>query len=130
MGSLKTSYLVATGVYCAAIFWLSQQSKLPLPENEAFTLPGIDKLAHCFMYGGLVALLSKGIRESNDPAKPWVQWFVPVGFAILYGLSDEVHQLYVRQRDFEWLDLAADGAGATLAQLGLYRLWRKPGAGP
>jgi VanZ family protein len=96
MGSLKTSYLTATVLYCAAIFWLSQQSELPLPQNDAFVFPGLDKVVHCLMYGGgLTALLSTGIRESNDPAKGWVQWFVPVGFAILYGLSDEMHQIYV-----------------------------------
>ena len=130
MGTLKLPYLTATGLYCAAIFWVSHQSELPVPQNAAFMFPGVDKVAHCLVYGGLAAVLSIGIRRSNDPAQPRVQWYVPVGFAILYGLSDEVHQLYVPQREFEWLDLAADGAGATLAQLCVYTLLRKPRANP
>ncbi|MCD6268587.1 MAG: VanZ family protein, partial [Deltaproteobacteria bacterium] len=30
---------------------------------------------------------------------------------LLYGLSDEIHQYYVPNREFSWMDLLADGAG-------------------
>ena len=126
MDPLKLRYWIAIALYCGGIFWLSSQSDPPIPKKNIFSFPGADKVAHGLLYAGLGALVSVGIRRSNNPVKSWMQWYVPVGFAILYGLSDEVHQLFVPDREFEWLDLVADGTGATLAQLCLYTLWRNP----
>ena len=125
MTSLKLPYLLAITLYCSGIFWLSHQSNPPVPDNEIFLFPGADKLAHCLLYAGLAGLVSTGIRRSNPTVKSSIQWFVPVFFAILYGLSDEVHQLYVPDRCFELLDLLSDGVGATLAQSCLFLRWRK-----
>jgi VanZ family protein len=125
MISIKPHYFLAITLYCIGIFWLSHQSNPPVPENQIFLFPGADKVAHCLLYAGLGALVSIAIRRSNSTVKAWIQWFVPIAFAILYGLSDEVHQLYVPERSFELLDLLSDGVGATIAQVGLYIIWRK-----
>ena len=130
MTTLKLRYFIPICLYCALIFWLSSMPDPPIPTNRLFSFPGRDKVAHLVLYGGLGALLSIGIRYSNDLPKPWIQWYVPVAFAILYGITDEIHQLYVPNRSFEVLDLVADGTGATLAQLGLFILWRKQKATP
>ncbi len=47
--------------------------------------------------------------------------------AILYGLSDEIHQLYVPGRLFDVLDILADSFGALLFVLGhwFFKRFRK-----
>lgn len=130
MGNLKPPYLIVTGLYCGFIFYLSSLSE---PPSAPASFPGVDKVAHGLLYAGLAATLSVGIRRSNDPARPSVQFWVPLLFASLYGLSDEVHQLFVPLRTFEWWDWAADSAGAGMAQLLLcFALWKvhRPGPGP
>jgi len=65
------------------------------------------------------------MRRSGRPVSPWVQCFVPILFAVLYGITDEIHQLYVPNRNFDVGDLLADLAGATLMQMALcYTYWR------
>ena len=128
MGDLKLPYFILTGLYCGFIFYLSSLSK-PLPAPVFF--PGVDKVAHGLLYAGLAATLSVGIRRSNNPARPSVQFWVPLLFASLYGVSDEVHQLFVPSRTFDVWDLAADSAGAASAQLLLCLvLWKVHRSGP
>lgn len=123
MGQLKNRYFLATAAYCLAIFYLSSLSE---PPDPGFSIPFMDKLAHALLFGGLAATLSYGIRKSNDPAKVWVQWWVPIGFAAFYGLTDEFHQTFVPLRTWELSDLAADISGAVLAQVVLVGvIWRE-----
>jgi VanZ family protein len=70
---------------------------------------------HFALFGGLAGLVALGLVRSNGPALPrraLILW--PVAFATLYGLTDEIHQLFVPQRTFDLLDLLADAAGATI----------------
>lgn len=104
------------------IFYLSSQPDPPRPD---FSFPGVDKLAHMTLYAGLAALLSIGIRRSNERTPFRVQFYVPVLFAALYGLTDEYHQRFVPYRTFEWADIAANALGALAVQCVLCLLvWR------
>lgn len=123
MVQLKNRYFLATGAYCAVIFWLSNQSDLPIPRESFFTLPGADKLVHAALFGGLAACLSIGIRRSNTTPPAWAQWYVPVIFVILYGMCDEWHQAFVPNRSPDPWDLVADAVGGTLAQIALFITW-------
>lgn len=105
------------------IFTLSSipGDELPLPEFR-FS----DKLAHFLAYSVLGGLIGwrHGLRARladgrPAPAPAWDSAGAAVG--ILFGLSDEVHQLFVPLRLFSWSDFAADGLGV-LAGL---RLWRR-----
>lgn len=109
---MKARYLAATFLWCAIIFWLSSQSEPPKATWWLFEIPGIDKVAHAGIYGILAGLVALGIRQLNEGVRRDVLFAVPVGFAILYGLSDEIHQIFVPHRTFELLDLLADGLGA------------------
>lgn len=116
--------MAATGIYCAAIWYLSSQpgpGDIELP----FVFEGIDKAAHMILYGGLAALVAVGIRRSGRPAEPWVQNFVPVLFASLYGVTDEIHQYFVPTREADVGDIIANVAGAIVVQLVLVYFWRK-----
>jgi hypothetical protein len=123
MVQLKNTYFLATATYCAAIYWLSSQSDLPIPKGTLFTLPGADKIVHGAIFAGLAALLSIGIRRSNSHPPAWAQWYAPVVFVILYGISDEWHQAFVPNRSPDLRDVVADAVGGTLAQIALYINW-------
>jgi len=113
MHPLKPRYYLLTGLYCAGIFWMSSKSLDELPQMP---LPGLDKAVHMVLYGGLAAVVSLGIRRSGKSVRPAVQILAPLGFCLLYGLSDEIHQSFIPNRSFDLLDLAADGGGAAAVQ--------------
>lgn len=124
MGQLQTRYIVATAAWCGLIFYVSSITD---PPDPGVSLPYLDKAVHMLLYAGLTATLSYGIRKSNETPGPWVQWVVPVVFAVVYGFTDELHQLYVPNRGWENADIVADGAGAVLAQLAhAVWFWRRP----
>ena len=61
-------------------------------------------------------LVSVGLhRAPQRPAEAVLRW-APVLFASLYGISDEVHQLFVPGRTFSIQDMMADGLGALAGQ--------------
>jgi hypothetical protein len=119
---LTPPYIAAVAAYCSLIFYLSHQSELP---STGFSFPGMDKVAHGVMFGGLAATVAVGLRRSNDVILPWRLSLIPFFFAAFYGLMDEIHQLFVIDRTFDVLDIVADVAGALLVQVFLCRFcWR------
>ncbi len=118
---MKPQYCVAILLYCAGIFWISGQ---PLDNRpEVIDLPGFDKSAHMVIFAGLAGLVAVGLRRSREQVRPAVLFWAPFLFCALYGLSDESHQLFVRNRFFDPWDLVADVAGAGLAGLVLCLWW-------
>ena len=89
-------------VWMAVIFMLSAQPSLPLP----LPFPGFDKLAHAVTYAILALLAYRGVAGRVGQA-----------FAItaLYGVSDEIHQIFVPGRSADVNDWLADIAGAAIA---------------
>ena len=109
------SQLLPVLLYCLLIFWLSAQS-----DPAALSPVKIpDKLAHLVLYSGfgfLVMRFLMGLEENGDVVR-FLVWTLTA--ALIYGLSDEIHQLYVPGREFSWMDLLADGAGGYLGA----RVW-------
>jgi VanZ family protein len=78
-----------------------------------------DKIEHTLVYGILGALSYRALRRASE--WPGGRAIAASGLIALgYGLSDEIHQLFVPLRSFEWLDVAADISGGTLGALGGY----------
>jgi VanZ family protein len=98
--------------WAGVIFYLSSQPTVPAPE-----IPNVDKVAHFGAYAVLGALLAFAVHRSR------VSVLVAVALGVLYGLSDEVHQMYVPGRSPDVLDWAADAAGVITACY-LYTRWR------
>lgn len=98
--------------WAATIFWLSSRPTLPGPE-----IPYFDKVAHFGAYALLGALLAFGADRSRVPLA------VALVLGVLYGASDEIHQMYVPGRSPDVLDWAADAAGVATACF-LYTRWR------
>lgn len=126
---LRLPFAVLAILYCAAIFYSSAQ---PDPPKPKFIFPGADKVVHTILYAGLAAALALSIDRRDGQPHKGLLFAAPWLLATLYGLSDEVHQIFVPQRTFELLDLAADTLGALAMQVFLCGfLWRgTPGKKP
>lgn len=119
---MKWYYWIIAALYCAGIFYLSSKPHIDRP--SLFDFPGADKIAHGLEYGILSAMVAVGIRRSNERVRPSVQFGVPWAAAVLYGMTDEIHQWFVPGRSCAFSDWIADAAGAGLAcWLLCYRIW-------
>jgi VanZ family protein len=98
-------------LYMLAIFHLSSESN-PIPSVTNLVW---DKLLHTTEYAGLALLLCRALRGEG------LRWRVAIVAAIVlasgYGISDEIHQRFVPQRDSDVRDWAADTVGASVGAL-------------
>jgi VanZ family protein len=93
----------------AAIFVASSLESPPVPSD----VPDVN--LHAAAYLGLMLLVVRAIAQGK-----WAG--VTIGtlvgawvLTVLYGASDEWHQMYVNGRHAEWRDLCADALGALAA---------------
>jgi len=115
---LSRRYAFLTVLYCAALFWLSSTAN-PIRFEPAFA--GEDKLVHAGLYAGLAFLVSLGMYRRYPRPNRSMQFWAPVVFASLYGVSDEFHQRFVPSRTSDIWDICADAAGSLLMQVVLCR---------
>ena len=104
-------FIAGTAAYCGLIFLLSSMSSF----SAAPPFAHFDKVAHFFMFGGLGAIVAAGLGSAAREYSTAMRIIVPAIFCSAYGLSDEIHQLFVEHRAFEVSDMAADAAGAAFA---------------
>jgi VanZ family protein len=107
-------------VYGTVIFLLSA---LPHPEEELPSfLGGIsDKVLHLVEYGGLSLLCYRAFRWAAGEWGARHALWLAIVTATAYGLSDELHQVFVPPREADPWDLMADAIGAALGAVG----WRR-----
>lgn len=112
---LNKKYLwTAVIIYACLIFVGSS-----IPGSEIDTgPPGFDKLLHLLEYLILSVLLYKAIASSykirdhdRDLKRILILSFL---ISALFGVSDEIHQLFVPNRFFELFDIFTDGVGSLL----------------
>jgi VanZ family protein len=120
------SFLALTAGYCSLIFYLSSTSSPPFDSPFIF----FDKIVHFILYGGLGAVVALGLSRSGYEYSAKARIIVPVAFCLLYGISDETHQLFVSQRTFDVADIVADAAGAVTAAALLFHLRRETKSKP
>lgn len=109
--------------YAGLIFYLSSQ---PHPEDQLPSFIGLfsDKILHAVEYAMLGGLFYRAFRwGTNDAVKPWAG-LLAVAAASLYGLSDEIHQAFVPNRESSGLDWLADSVGASLGVVTVERFIR------
>jgi VanZ family protein len=107
--SSRVSLWAPVGFYCALIFALSSLSAVP-----ALPMRAGDKLAHALLYAGLGFLVTRAVAGGFGRPVTARTVIAAVVVSAVYGLSDEIHQLFVPRRAFDWRDLAADVAGGGL----------------
>lgn len=109
----------------ALIFVFSSIPTLQPPEMLGFR-PG-DKLLHCLEYAVFGFLLFRSARVLIKGVIPAAAAAAAAG--ILYGLTDEFHQLFVPGRQADPADWAADAVGAALGVLLTVWLQRRKAVG-
>lgn len=107
-------YALPPLVIAAVIFGLSSRSTVEGPE-----LPHLDKVAHATAFGALAFFTIRALLAYGQPLRRAL--LLGVVIAVLYGVSDELHQRFVPGRSPDVLDLVADTAGAMIAAL----VWRR-----
>jgi len=113
-GRLLLGAWAPAAAWCAVLF---AASSLPVRVHDE-RLRGADKVAHLLEYAVLGALAARALLLGTPgrPARSAV--LLAAAIAAAWGLSDEVHQLFVPERAFEWADLAADAVGGLLGAAG------------
>ena len=107
-------YWVPVALYAGMIFYLSSQSH---PEEQ---LPSLvfeevsDKVLHAVEYAGLAGLCYRAFRWGVSGQVASHALLFAIVAASLYGITDEVHQLFVPFRESGWQDWLADTIGAII----------------
>jgi len=80
-----------------------------------------DKMIHGIEYGVLGVLYYRAFTFGAGERLRGLAPFLAIGCAILFGLSDEIHQFFVPLRYADGWDWLADGIGASLGVV----IWRE-----
>lgn len=108
-------------LWAGGIFFLSSFSNpyaflLPAPLYIALPHEQLGQFSHTFVYVVLAFLLARALV--HKPGKRINLVSLPAwGMAVVYALSDEIHQLFVPGRTFQLADLALDALGALVGVL-------------
>jgi len=112
----KPTLRIVTGILsvllAAAIFYFSTIPGSGLPPHPAFT----NNIAHFCLYLVLGVLLTLTL---NSPKRAlWLTGLLAVVIASLYGVTDELHQIFTPGRTPDVLDWLTDTAGALVGAVG------------
>ena len=108
--------------WMSLIFYLSSLSGLP--NFQTFDI-AVKKGAHLTVYAILYLLLLRAFHSSRpEGGRPSFRTCIlAAAVAVLYAISDEVHQSFVPFRNATAQDVAIDSAGILLVSL---LIWKKP----
>ena len=103
--------------YAGMVFFLSAQSHLE-EQLPSFLLEEVsDKVLHAVEYSILSLLCYRAFRWAAGPAVARQAIVLAIVTASVYGLTDEVHQLFVPFRESSWQDWLADTIGAVIGAM-------------
>ncbi len=118
-------YQLPVLIWMLIIFVSSAIPSYDFPRVEFW---GWAKLVHLFYYGMLCFLAQRAFRHQDrfPLLQRYSAWFA-VLVAVLYGVTDEVHQLFTAGRHGMALDVAIDAFGASLflSGAGMVRLLKR-----
>lgn len=98
--------------YSGIIFYVSSWEKIQISPE----IPFLDKFLHLLEYAVLGFLTARAQKATTGFSLGAIGW-VAVLFCLLYGLSDEFHQMFVPGREASLVDVAADTLGGFLGTL-------------
>ncbi|MGA1844072.1 MAG: VanZ family protein [bacterium] len=102
-------------LYAFIIFYLSSQSSISVGPD----IPHIDKLYHAGIYFVFALLLWRAFHYYSPPFLQKRAIWCALICTIIFGMSDEWHQLFVSFRHADIFDLLFDSVGASLAIIGV-----------
>ena len=124
-------YLKKYPLTCLIVLSILYLSFFKPPQTDMEEIPGIDKLAHICMYGGLCILLWVEYLRNHQTINYLKMLIGGIFMPIAFSGSIELMQSYCTEhRGGDWLDLAANTIGVlTAALVGYYVLrpiiWKK-----
>ena len=108
----EVRYLLPVALWMVIIFITSSIPAEDFPHVEFW---GWAKLIHLIYYGVLCFLVHRAIsHQVRYPLLARHSYIFGVFFAVLYGVSDEIHQLSTPGRHGQYLDVLIDAVGALL----------------
>jgi len=107
---LLIKYWAPVLLYCGIIVYLSSLS-YPSRHLPSFLFGLSDKLVHGVEYGILGILLYRAFHQTTQTIGSIC---LAIIWAVAFGISDEMHQWFVPNRQADLWDLLADTLGATL----------------
>lgn len=112
---IKKKYLIIPLlIYSLAIFIMSHQSQVPFIKN---TIIGTDKVLHFFayfVYGICSYIFFLALNNLNNSKK---SKFFAILLALLFAISDEIHQSFIYGREADIFDFLADALGVIFSLL-------------
>ncbi|MFC1560200.1 VanZ family protein [Candidatus Margulisiibacteriota bacterium] len=112
----KFLYWLPAILYMALIFYLSSRPAASLVKSMPILL-GF-KLVHIVEYGFLFYLIRFALLRTTA-LKSAHLFFVALELTVIYGLTDELHQVFVPFRTGNLLDAFVNGVGAVVVQAGI-----------
>ena len=119
-------YVLPIIIYIGLIFYFSSQSVIyaEIVLRERAGLPIQSWAMHIAEYAILSLLLYRALIKTKFKKYSFV---LAVIISIFYGLSDEVHQIFVVGCSFYFYDLVLDGIGGFLMQISIKikeKIWK------
>lgn len=108
------------------IFALSAYPKALIPQGKYISW---DKLAHMAEYSVLGWLTARALLYSGIGWLSRHYVWITIAFGVLYGASDEWHQLYVKGRYASVYDVMADVIGVIIGRF-VFAYWLRKKAAP
>lgn len=110
-------------IIMGTIFFLSHQ---PGDSMDLLSFPGLDKVAHISIYGLLAGSIIYAFNPLFRISNPKWVIFITLCICLLYGISDELHQSFIPNREKSLADVLADFTGGVFTCLVWYRTrkWR------
>ena len=105
----QLSLWIPVVAYAALIFYLSSLASLPGPD-----ILFADKVEHAIEYGILGFLLMRAIFRAGFCLDRRSAFALVVIISFLYGVGDEIHQIFVPGRTASFFDALFDLIGASL----------------
>jgi len=103
-----------------AILWpvlIFTASSIPSQEIPSSVIFLYDKLLHAGVFGVFCFLIYRAFVLRTPPFSTGKAMLVSVLLTVLYGITDEVHQMFVPGRPPEVYDLVADAVGGLVCVL-------------
>jgi VanZ family protein len=105
-------FVVALLIWMALIFVSSSMPQNVFPDLGSWVWP---KLVHVLYFGVLALLVQVTLQQQRRFEPFWkLVPLVSILIAVLYGITDEVHQLFTPGRHARFTDVLIDGFGASL----------------
>lgn len=101
-------------LYCGLIFFLSSLEHPPAPD---FGVDWSDKIIHTIAYTVMMLAAFRATRAFAGLRSTGAAIIAAAIFTLLYGASDEFHQLFVPGRSCDIADWFADTTGAAIGAL-------------